>query len=152
MESFRWKEVGVIDDGDDGFSFVVEVAGFGDEACFAAVVVAVDVDLHGLAEEAQEAGPSVKGTVDDGGNPLFGVVVDDGVFKDGFARAGFAEDEAEAALLGVYFEDVEVALLVRKEGLGFVDDKGVLGEAEVGAYHEVGVGCVGVCVVRSCFG
>jgi len=104
--------MGVIDDGNDGFAFVVEVAGFGDEACFASMVIAVYVDLHGLAKEAQEAGPGVEGAVDDGGDPLFGVVVDDGVFEDGFAGAGLAEDEAEAALLGVDFEDVEVALLV----------------------------------------
>jgi hypothetical protein len=43
-------------------------------------------------------------------------VVDEGVFEDGFAGARLAEDEAEAALLGVDFEDVEVTLLVFEYG------------------------------------
>ena len=54
----------------------------------------------------------VEGAVDDGGDRVLGVVVDDVVFEDGFAGAGLAEDEAEAALLGVDFEDFKVALLV----------------------------------------
>jgi hypothetical protein len=136
VKGIGWKEVCVINDGYDGFAFAVEVARLGDKAGFAAVVVAANVDLHGLTEEAQEAGPGVKGTVDDRGDPLFGIVMDDGVFEDGFAGARFAEDEAEATLLGVDFEDVKMALLVWKEGLGFVDDEGVLCDAEVGAYHK----------------
>ncbi len=79
--------------------------------------------------------PGVQGAVDDRGDPLFGVVVDEGVFEDSFTGARFAEDDAESALLGVDFEDVEVALLVIEEGLVFLDDKGVLAEAEVGADH-----------------
>ena len=35
--------------------------------------------------------------------------------RTGFSGAGFADDEAEASLLGVDFEDVEVALLVGKQ-------------------------------------
>ena len=56
----------------------------------------------------------------------FGVVADDGVFEDGFAGAGFAEDEAEPALLAVDLENVEVALLVFEERGVFVDDEGVV--------------------------
>ena len=104
--------MGVIDDGDDVFAFTVKGAGFGDETGFAFVIGAVGIDLHGVAEEAQEVVQGVEGAVDDGGDPLFGVVVDEGVFEDGFASAGLAEDEAEAALLGVDFEDFKVALLV----------------------------------------
>ncbi len=144
VKGFLGEEVGVIDDGEDGFAFGVEVACFGDEAGFAFVVVTDDVNLHGLAEEAQEAGPGVEGAVDDGGDPLFGVVMDDGVFEDGFAGAGLAEDDAEAALLGVDVDDFKEALLVGKEGLGFVNEEGVLGNAEVGADHG---GVVFACVV-----
>ncbi len=77
----------------------------------------------------------MEGAIDDGGDPLFGVVVDEGVFEDGFPSARLAEDDAEPALLGVDFEDVEVALLMFEEGLLFIDDEGVLAEAEVGADH-----------------
>lgn len=112
MECVNGQEVGVVNDGNDGFAFCVLGAGFGNEAGFAFGVVAVGVELEGLAEEAQEAWPGVKGAVDDGGDPLFGIVADDGVFEDGFSGAGLAEDEAEPALLAVDFEDVEMALLV----------------------------------------
>ena len=57
------------------------------------------------------------------------------MFEGGFAGAGFAEDEAEAALLGVNFEDVEVELLMGQEGCGMVDDEGVPGETEVLSDH-----------------
>ncbi len=52
-----------------------------------------------MAQEAQDVVPGVEGAVDDGGDPVLGVMVDDVVFEDGFSGAGFAEDEAEAALL-----------------------------------------------------
>lgn len=131
--------MGVINDGDDGFSTGVEVSGFKDETGFAFVVGAIGIDFHGAADQTQEVVPGVEGTVDDGGDPLFGVVMDDGVFEDGFAGAGLAKDDAEAALLGVDFEDVEVALLVFEEGLVLIDAERVLANAEVGADHG-GVG------------
>jgi len=59
--------------------------------------------------------PAVERSIDDGGDPLFWVVIDEVVFEDGFSSAGFADDEAEAALLRVDFEDVEVALLMGEE-------------------------------------
>ena len=69
---------------------------------------------------------------------MFWVVMDDRVFEDGFAGAGLAEDDTEAALLGVDFEDVEVALLVFEERLVLVDAERVLANAEVGADHGGG--------------
>ena len=107
--------MGVVDDGDDDFSFGVEVAGFFDEPGFAFVVGSVAFEVEGLAKEAEDVAPGVEGAVDDGGDPVPLVVVDEVVFEDGFSGAGFADDEAEAALLGVDFEDVEVALLVGEE-------------------------------------
>lgn len=44
--------MGVIDDRKNGFTFGVEIACFGDKTRFAFVVVANDVNLHGLAEES----------------------------------------------------------------------------------------------------
>ena len=64
--------------------------------------------------------------------------MDDGVFEDGFAGAGFAEDEAEPALLAVDLENVEVALLVFEERGVFVDDEGVVAETEVASDHGGG--------------
>ena len=88
--------MGVIDDGNDVFAFAVESTCFVDEAFFASVVIAIAFEAEGLAEESEHVVPGVKGAVDDGGNPLFLVVVDEGVLEDGLPGAGFAEDEAEA--------------------------------------------------------
>ena len=106
-----------------------------DETLLALVVAAVGFELEGLAEQAQHVVPGVQGAVDDRRDPLLGVVADDGVLEDGLAGAGFAEDEAESALLGVDLEDVEVALLVFEERVVGLDDEGVVAEAEVGADH-----------------
>lgn len=95
--------MGIVDDRDEQLSFGVEVAGFGDEAGFAFVVGSVAFEVKGLAEEAQDVAPGVEGAVDDGGDPIFEVMVDEVVFEDGFSGAGFSDDEAEAALLGVDF-------------------------------------------------
>ena len=111
-EGFDGDEVGVVYDWNDEFSFGVEVTCFGDEACFAFVIGTVAFKVEGLAKEAQDVAPGVKGSVDDGGDPIFEIMVDEVVFEDGFSGAGFADDEAEAALLGVDFEDVEVTLLM----------------------------------------
>lgn len=127
--------MGVVDDGNDDFSFGVEVTCFGDESSFAFVVGAVALEVEGLAEEAQDVAPGVKRSVDDGGDPVFEVMVDEVVFEDGFSGAGFADDEAKSTLLGVDFEDVEVALLVGQKGGLVIDDEGVFGEAEVLTDH-----------------
>ena len=115
----------------------VEVSGFGDEAGFAAVVAAAAFEVECLAEEAQDVVPGVQGAVNDGGDPVLGVMVKEVVFEDGFSGAGFAENEAEAALLGVDFKDFKVALLVSQQrGVGG-DGEGIAGEPEVLSDHGV---------------
>jgi hypothetical protein len=114
-EGFDGDEVGVVYDGDEEFSFGIEGTGFGDESGFAFVVGSVAFEVEGLAQESEDVAPGVEGSVDDGGDPIFEVMVDEVVFEDGFSGAGFADDETEAALLGVDFEDVEVALLMGQE-------------------------------------
>ncbi len=133
--------MGVVDDGDDVFAFAVEGAGFVNETFFASVVVAVAFESEGLAEESEHVVPGVEGAVDDGGDPLFGVVVDEGVFEDGFPGAGFAENETEAALLAVDFEDVEVALLVFEQWCLGTRGEWVGGDAEVRSDHDAVFGC-----------
>ena len=103
------------------------------------MVVAVGLEPEGLAEEPEHVVPGVEGAVDDGGDPLFGVVVCEGVFEDGFPSAGLAEDEAEAALLAVDFEDVEVTLLVFEQWCLGAGGEWVGGDAEVGSDHGFGI-------------
>ncbi len=136
-QCFNRDEVGVVDDRNDVAGLRMEVSGFGDEAGFAAVVAAAAFEVEGLAEEAQDVVPGVQGAVDNGGDPVLGVVVEEVVFEDGFPGAGFAEDEAEATLVRVDFEDFKVALLVSQQrGVG-IDGEGIAGEPEVLSDHGV---------------
>lgn len=136
-KGFDGDEVGVVDDGNDDFSPGVEVPGFGDQTSFAFVISAIAIEIEGLAEQAQDVSPGVEGTIDDGGDPCFCVMVQEVVFEDGFAGSGFADDQAEATLLGVDFEDVKVTLLVGQQTGGVVDDEGVFGETEVLSNHDM---------------
>ena len=77
--------------------------------------------------------PAVHGAVDDGGDPLLRVVFDDGIFKHGFPRSWFSDEDAESSLLGVNFEEVKVALLVSKEGGVRIDNEGISSESKVGS-------------------
>ncbi len=134
-KDFDGEEVGVVYDGDDVFAFDIECASFSNDAGLAFVIVAVGFEFEGLAEEAQDVVPAVERAVDDRSDPVFGIVGDDVAFEDGLSGAGFSQDEAESALLGVDFEDVEVALLMGEKGRIVSDDEGVLGKAEVLSDH-----------------
>lgn len=112
------------------------MAGFGDEAGFAFVISAVTIEIKGLAEETQDVSPRVKGAVDDGGDPGLGIEIKEVAFENGFPGAGFTDDEAEATLLGVDFEDVKVTLLVGEQSGGVINNEGVFDEAEVLADHD----------------
>ena len=57
---------------------------------------------------------SVKGAVDDGRYHPLGIVVEQRLFEHTLAGAGFAQNQAEAALLGVDAEDVR-----QENGKGF---------------------------------
>ena len=73
--------------------------------------------------------------VDDRGDHAFGVVVQEGLLQDALARAGFAQDEAEAALLSVNSEDIEDFLLVSQQREGF-GVEGMALETKVRADHR----------------
>ena len=79
------------------------------------MISALELDLKSFAEDSQRVVVGMEGAVDDGGNHPFGVVRQERLFEDALAGAGFAEHEAEAALLGVNAEDVEDFLLMGQE-------------------------------------
>jgi hypothetical protein len=106
-----------------------------DQEVFAAMVMALKFDLKGFAQDAKGVVVSVQGAVDDGGDHAFGVVVDEGLLEDCFSGPGFAQHEAQAALLGVDAEDVEDFLLVGQERHRF-GVKGMALETKVGADHR----------------
>jgi hypothetical protein len=76
------------------------------------MVLAVELDREGRAEDTQGVVVGVQRAVDDRRDEPLGIVREERVFEDAFAGAGFAERQTESALLGVDLEDVEDFLLV----------------------------------------
>lgn len=136
-KDFNGEEVGVINDGDDMFAFDIECASFGDDPALALMIVAVGFEFEGLAKQAEDVVPAVERAVDDWGDPVLGVVGDDVAFEDSFSGARFSQDKTQAALLGMDFEDVEVALLMGEKWRIVGDDEGVFGKTEVLSDHVV---------------
>lgn len=128
-------EVGVVEDGGECFAGVVECEGLFDEFAFAGESGALELDADGVAEDFDGVGVGVEGACDGGDEVLALGELLEGVFDDGFAGAGEAEDEAEPALLAVDLEGVE-DLLLGGEEFEFASVEGVLGESEVGADHD----------------
>jgi hypothetical protein len=104
------------------------------------IVTAFKFDLEGFAEDAQGVVVGVERAVDDRCDQPFGIVIQQGLFQDAFAGAGFAEHQTEAALLGVDAEDVEDFLLVGQQREGFRVE-GVALEAKMGTDHKLKFGC-----------
>jgi len=76
----------------------------------------------------------VEGAIDYGCDDALGIMRKEGLFEDTLAGAGFAEEQAQPALLGVDEEDVEDLLLVRQQGEGF-GGEGMALEAKVRTKH-----------------
>jgi len=68
-------EVGVINNGDEHFAGAINAEGFLDQEPLAVVVMALELDLEGFAEDAQGVVISVQRAVDDWSDHAFGVVV-----------------------------------------------------------------------------
>ena len=133
-EAFAGHEMGVVDDGHEHLAGALDLVGFLNEHALAAVILAGELDVECFAEDAEDVVVGVECPVDDGGDDAFGIVFDEGVFEDAFAGAGFSQDEAESALLGVDLQDVEDFLLVGQQGDG-VAVEGITLESKVGADH-----------------
>ena len=97
----RGHQVGVVDGQGDGFAFAVQGTGLLDDLLFALQVAALVVDGEGEAEDAQGIGVSVHAAGDVWADASV-AALGEGFAQNGFAGAGGAGDEAEAALVGVH--------------------------------------------------
>ena len=104
--------MGVVNDGNEHFAGAMDAEGLLDQQAFAAMIMALELDVKGFAEDAERIVASVERAVDHGGDHPFGIVIQQRLLQNAFAGAGFAQHQAEAALLGVDAEDVEDFLLV----------------------------------------
>ena len=85
------QEMGVVDDGGDHHTEVVETERLFDEPLFAGEVAPVDFETEGLAQDAQSVAVSVEGAGDGGCDEPFGIMILEGLFDDRFAGAGLAQ-------------------------------------------------------------
>lgn len=129
-------EVGVVDNRDEELARTMDLKSLLDQEPLARVVVTLELDLKGLAEDAQGVVVGVEGAVDDGSDHALGVMVEEGLLEDRFPRARFAENKAEAALLGVNPEDIKDLLLMGQESDG-LRIEGVARETKMRADHSV---------------
>ena len=106
--------MGVVDDGDQELAGTVQAEGLLDQQPFTAMIPAIELDLKGLAENAQSVVVGVKRAVDHGGNHTLGIVRHKRLLQNALAGAGFTQREAETALLGMDTQDVR--LRVRQFG------------------------------------
>ena len=98
-------EVGVVEDGGQGFAGVVAAEGLFDEPAFALECGAFEFDAEGVAEDFDGVGIGVQRASDGGDQVLvFGEALQ-GLLEDGLAGAGNAEHQAEPALLAMDFEE-----------------------------------------------
>jgi hypothetical protein len=79
--------VGGVDDRDEHFAGAMDFEGFLGRQAFAAMVAALELDLKGLAADAQGVVIGLQRPIDDGRDEVFGIVVEQGLFEDAFAGA-----------------------------------------------------------------
>lgn len=115
FEDVGGDEVGVVDDEDEALAALVELAGFGEDVFFDGGVESFAFELKSLGEEAEEAVPTEDGPVDDDGVPGLLGELEEGLFEDGFAGAGFSDDDGEATEEGLFFDAVVALFLVGQE-------------------------------------
>jgi hypothetical protein len=92
-QAIALHEVGVIDDGHEHLAGAVEAEGLLDQEAFAVMIAALELDLKGLAEDAQGVVIGVEGAVDDGNHHAFGVMVDQRLLEHRLAGAGLAQHQ-----------------------------------------------------------
>ncbi len=112
-------EMGVVNDGDEHFAGAMDAESLLNEETFAVMITAFELDLKGFAKDAEGVVVGVQRPVDHRCDDAFWIMGEECLFENTLAGARFAQDQAEATLLGMNFEDVEDFLLVRKQRDGF---------------------------------
>jgi len=88
-----FHEMGVVDNGSDHFTQVVEPKGFFDQSLFAFEHVSEELDAEGLAQDTQDIAVGVERSRDDGRDQPFWVMGGEGLPDGGFARSRLPEEE-----------------------------------------------------------
>jgi hypothetical protein len=128
-------EMGVVDDGSNHHTEMVEAERFLDETLFTGEIAAIDFKAKGVAKNAQGVAVRVKGAGDGGGDEAFLVMILEGLFDDRFTGAGLAQEQAQPALLAMDAQRIEDVLLMRQQRNG-VGMEGAGTQAKVRTDHK----------------
>jgi len=129
-QAFHIHEMGIVDDRDEHFAFMVDFPPGLDEEFFALGIPSVGFDLECRAEDVEGVGVGVQCAGDSRSDHAFWVMIYDCVFDDAFACAGFPHNDAKSALLGMNLDGFEDFLLMWQQRR-FLLIEGVLFYSEV---------------------
>jgi hypothetical protein len=107
--------MGIVDDGDEHFAFMIDLPSGLDEELFALGIAAIGFYFEGGAEYVEGVGVGVQRTSYGRGDHAFRIMIDNGLLDDAFACAGFSHNNAKPALLGMNLDCLEDFLLLRQE-------------------------------------
>jgi hypothetical protein len=130
-ETLDIHEMGVVNDGGEHLTLLIDLPGGFDEEFLAGGIPAEGLDLESLAEDMQGIGVSVQGAGNGRCDHALGVMRDQRVLDNAFTGARFAHDDAKAALLAVDFKRLENLLLVWQQYRFARGVEGIELEAEV---------------------
>lgn len=75
-QTFPRHEMGVINDGDEHLSGLMDLEGLLNEEAFAVMILSVELDLKGLAKDAQDVVIGVEGSIEHWSDNALGIMVD----------------------------------------------------------------------------
>jgi hypothetical protein len=123
-------EVGVVNDGDEHFAFMIDFPAGIDEEFFAFCVASVGFYFEGGAEDVECVCVGVECSGDGRSDHAFWIMINYGLLDDAFACAWFTHNDAEAALLGMNLDGLEDFLLMWQQSR-FLLIEGILFYSEV---------------------
>jgi len=129
-KAFHVHEMGIVDDRDEHFPFMINLPAGLDEELFALGVAAIGFYFEGGAEYVEGVGVGVQRPGYGRGDHAFRIMVDNGLLDDALAGAGFPHNNAKPALLGMNLDCLEDFLLLRQERR-FLLIEGILFYSEV---------------------
>jgi hypothetical protein len=129
-QAFHIHEMGIVDDRDEHFTFMVDLPCGLNEEFFALGVTSIGFYFKCGAEDVESVGICVKCAGDGRSDHVFRVMIYDCVFDDAFACAWFAHNDAKSALLGMDLDSFEDFPLMRQQRR-FLLVEGILFYSEV---------------------
>ena len=133
-EGVHLHQMGVVDDGDQGYAVAVVAEGLGDEPLLEGESVALEFGIEGFAQDLDGIGVGMEGAADRGDELTLVLPLLEGFLDDGFASSRIADDQAQSALLAMDAQGIVDFLLPRQQVYP-AGGKRVICESVIGSNH-----------------